>query len=201
MTRRGESASETAEVSIEHLAEFVADRLARFPEGERPEAMARLFTLVGGTIFGNVAASPPRSPHRNAPSAVIPLNRTPGPQLDRLRSPALAVTPPGRRLADEVSLWTLRRVEQSLVSPDGTSVRLSGREFILLEVLSDSPGQQASRISIGRLFGYDDLNPSTRSLDSLVYRLRQKARAMDLTLPLTNIHAAGIRFTEPLRTA
>jgi hypothetical protein len=188
------------DLSIDRLAELVVDRLANLPDGQRSEAMVRLLAIVSTAVFAGNTMSLPGNARAIAARAKLPYAGSQTTRLERLRLPERPAGTGQIEGGAEGPIWRLQRIEQMLVSPAGARLRLSGREFILLETISDAPGQQVARGSVSRQFGYDELSPATRSLDSLIYRLRQKARAQALTLPLNNIHAVGIRFTEPLRT-
>ncbi|WP_378944145.1 response regulator transcription factor [Mesorhizobium sp. ANAO-SY3R2] len=94
--------------------------------------------------------------------------------------------------------WRLERERQRLTSPQGLSIPLSGREFMLMEQLARSDGATLSRAAIGALFGHVNPDPESRRLDAALRRLRLKAKDAGTDLPLQSVHAAGIRFTGAL---
>jgi len=181
----------SADVVI-RLADLVVVEFMRLPVDQRGKATARLIARICSVMMG---AEP--IPSENSVSSSHLAISGHEVTLDDLAKVQRVSATMGRGVRTEP--WVLKRIEHILISPGERKVRLSGREFILLEALAISDGHQASRSSISKIFGYDNLSPATRSLDSLIYRLRQKARAASLTLPLNNIHAVGIRFTAPLQ--
>lgn len=90
--------------------------------------------------------------------------------------------------------WVLSSSAQSLTTPNGEIVFLSGRETNLLRCLSEAGGQTVSRQHVSISVGYDELEPSSRSLDAVVRRLRQKLKAANADLPVHSIYGQGFRF-------
>jgi DNA-binding response OmpR family regulator len=93
------------------------------------------------------------------------------------------------------SKWRVDCASQRLISPEGTEIRLSGREAKLILCLAEASGRIVSRADLSRAMGYRELNPETRSLDAVVRRLRSKAREAGLELPIHVVHAAGFQFS------
>lgn len=98
-----------------------------------------------------------------------------------------------------LSGWTLSHGAQSLTTPGGEVVFLSGRETNLLQCLSEAEGQTVSRHQVSISVGYDELEPNSRSLDAVVRRLRQKIRASGADLPVHSIYGQGFRFAGQIR--
>lgn len=88
-----------------------------------------------------------------------------------------------RRLAHDAA--ELPRVEQGLVVHAGRRTPLSAAEAKALEVLLDASGAVVSRRQLEAAV-WPDGPPSIRSLDALVYRLRQRVGAV-------NIHVVAVR--------
>lgn len=70
--------------------------------------------------------------------------------------------------------WKLDVVTRRLFAPTGTRVVLTGAEFDLLSVFCRRPGRVLSREKLIDLSQGREANPSERSVDILVSRLRQK---------------------------
>lgn len=70
--------------------------------------------------------------------------------------------------------WRLLEAERRLLRPGGTPVALTAAEFDLLAALVRQPGQVVSREDLTPLVLQRRWNPTDRSLDNLVLRLRQK---------------------------
>jgi len=95
--------------------------------------------------------------------------------------------------------WRLACAAESLMSPDGKSIRLSGREIMLLEHLAGLGGQMATRVELLSMMKYDQSGKTSRSLDSLIHRLRRKAEHAGMPLPLKIVPRVGCRFAAALR--
>jgi DNA-binding response OmpR family regulator len=97
--------------------------------------------------------------------------------------------------------WKLDMVRNRLVSPDDTFITLTGREVLLLEQFVMANGEPVSRAALAAVMGYGDPGPENRGLDAALRRLREKASARNIDLPLLVIHSVGIRFVSPFRLA
>lgn len=116
----------------------------------------------------------------------------------------LAVRNLARRVRDggsaqpQTTAWQLDPQHQRLSAPDGTVIALSGREVMLLEQFVKMPGATISRQTLSEILGYGIPSTENRALDAALRRLRHKASECGATLPLSVVHAVGIRFTAPL---
>lgn len=108
-----------------------------------------------------------------APASAIPLD---------------AVTP-AEHWHISTTLWELR-------VGDSAAVTLTQKELQLMEMLSAQPGEAVrKRAILARLYQRDDYS-SSRSLDTLVRRLRAKIVAkLAVELPLRTVHSVGYCFT------
>jgi DNA-binding response OmpR family regulator len=70
--------------------------------------------------------------------------------------------------------WRLDLVRRELAAPDGRAVRLTSREFDLLEALATRPGRILSREQILDLVANRHWTPFDRSIDVLIGKLRRK---------------------------
>ncbi|PTD19571.1 response regulator transcription factor [Sphingomonas fennica] len=98
--------------------------------------------------------------------------------------------------------WWLDLSRGLLIAPSGRSITLTGRELLLMQHIAEAQqGATVSRTDLITVLGYRTLPPESRSLDAVLRRLRQKAMAADITLPLHSIHSLGFRFTAPISIA
>jgi two-component system torCAD operon response regulator TorR len=95
--------------------------------------------------------------------------------------------------------WQLQLRQRRLVNPDGGGIALTPREGVLLEMLADAGGAVVSRARIEEVLGYGDKLPNSRGLDAMLQRLRMKAQASGIELPIQIVHAIGLRCISPLR--
>lgn len=90
--------------------------------------------------------------------------------------------------------WIVDRVAQSLISPPGAAVKLSGREAKFLVRLAEEKGRTVSRAELFRAMGYQEWTAQTRGLDAVLRRLRVKVRDAGMDLPVHAVHAVGFHF-------
>ena len=97
-------------------------------------------------------------------------------------------------------VWGLARSTWSLLGPDGAVVSLTGKETQFLELLAVIPGSPVSRDHLlTKLYLRHD-EYTSRSLDSLVRRLRAKIMATTETpIPIKTVHAVGYCFSARLK--
>lgn len=96
--------------------------------------------------------------------------------------------------------WSLARSAWGLVSPDGKVIELTGKELKFLELLATTPGVPVPRESLLlKLYNRHD-EYTSRSLDSLVRRLRTKIQAAtEFPQPIKTHHAVGYCISAGLR--
>ncbi|MCM2457185.1 response regulator transcription factor [Rhizobium sp. CG4] len=90
--------------------------------------------------------------------------------------------------------WSIDRVGQRLTSPQGTVIKLSGREATLLSKLAEDSKRIIGRHELGLAMGYQTL-ADTRSLDAVLQRLRVKVRESGAELPIHVIHGVGFQLS------
>lgn len=100
----------------------------------------------------------------------------------------------GPNATSEGAQWRLDRQSQLLHADNGTSVKLSAREVMLLEHLARCPDVTVSRDEISSLFSDAQLHPESRRIDAALARLRAKLKAGGMDLPLQVVHSAGLRL-------
>ncbi|MEO1985479.1 MAG: response regulator transcription factor [Martelella sp.] len=110
----------------------------------------------------------------------------------------LAVNNLARRLSEKTSValapWKLDTVGYTLTAPNGTRIELTGRELDFLKLLADGGGNPVSRAVLSAELGYDD-RPEARGIDAIIQRLKHKAGAIDMDLPIKTIRLVGTSFT------
>ncbi|WP_164868065.1 response regulator transcription factor [Rhodovarius crocodyli] len=74
------------------------------------------------------------------------------------------------------SAWKISRQERRLYRPDGSVVSLTGAQFSLLDCLAAANGEPLSREELTRTVLLRSARADDRSIDNLVYQLRQKIR-------------------------
>jgi DNA-binding response OmpR family regulator len=96
----------------------------------------------------------------------------------------------------KAGLWRLAKQGWRLIGPDGKTLDLSAREFLLLKYLFEANGETVSRKVIAdKIIGSRIFNSDER-LDVMLARLRKKCTAaMGLPLPIKTVRQAGYAFT------
>jgi two-component system OmpR family response regulator len=96
--------------------------------------------------------------------------------------------------------WTLSKMNWTLNSPTGVSVKLTHSEAVLLQKMADHPGQAIARQDLVISLGHNPETYDFRRMEILVRRLRNKIRdALGDELPLETVHKVGYAFTSPLK--
>ena len=95
--------------------------------------------------------------------------------------------------------WSFNLTARKLISPDGSSLALTRAEFELLRALVEHPGEVMSRERLLSLVTHRSWDPSDRTIDVLVRRLRQKVEA-DPSAPdiIVTAHGEGYIFAAPV---
>lgn len=103
-------------------------------------------------------------------------------------APADPPKPPG-------GAWGYDPIGWMVISPDGAAVKLTANERVFLSLLVERPGEPVSRDEIFRALGKRQWDPSDRSVDSMVRRLRAKAAdQLGTDLPIEAVHGTGYAF-------
>jgi DNA-binding response OmpR family regulator len=94
--------------------------------------------------------------------------------------------------------YVLRSGLRQLILPDGSAVRLTEKEINILRFLHRANGQPVSReVLLAEIWGYNS-QISTHTLETHIYRLRQKSEGgtehLDLETPLLVTDAGGYRL-------
>jgi two-component system OmpR family response regulator len=102
--------------------------------------------------------------------------------------------------ANSQALWTLRKLQWTLESPQGLAIKLTHSESVLLSRLAQTPGQAVSRNELVTCLGHDPESYDFRRMEILVRRLRNKAHdALGFDLPMETVHKLGYAFTAPVQ--
>jgi DNA-binding response OmpR family regulator len=126
-----------------------------------------------------------------ATQVIAPADGVAPPQPD----PAPTHEPPA------VSRWRLREGGWTLVSPQGQRLALTTLERKFISALFAAPSRSLARGDLSALApsgGESGDHPasSPRGVDVMVSRLRRKAQAMGMPLPLRSVRRWGYMFTE-----
>ncbi|MDP2098206.1 MAG: response regulator transcription factor [Methylobacter sp.] len=92
--------------------------------------------------------------------------------------------------------WVLERLKRLLTAPDGTQFILTAKEYELLDLLVCAPGETVSREKLLLHIYKDTSESNSRSLDSLVRRLRRKFKQNGCCQsPILTSYASGYLFS------
>lgn len=100
-------------------------------------------------------------------------------------------------VVDAGSCWVLNRSRWVLISPAGVETSLTGKEFSLLELLIAASGEVVGREQLLQQIYTSTDESNSRSLDTLVGRLRKKLslQMQDASIPLMSVYGKGYRFS------
>ena len=92
--------------------------------------------------------------------------------------------------------WHLAKQDWRLTEPDGKTVELTAREFLLLNCLFEAQGATVSKRAIAdKIIGPRIFNSDER-LDVMLARLRKKCLStLGQALPIKTVHQVGYAFT------
>jgi len=107
--------------------------------------------------------------------------------------------PAAPRAAGNHAGWTYDAVGWTVLAPDGQAVKLTANERVFMSLLVERPGEPVSRDDIFKALGKRQWDPSDRSVDSMVRRLRAKAQdTLGCELPIEAVHGTGYAFAAPI---
>jgi two-component system OmpR family response regulator len=113
----------------------------------------------------------------------------------KLSAPCAPAAPP----KSASSAWSYDVVGWMVIAPDGACVKLTANERVFMSLLVEQPGEPVSRDEIFRALGKRKWDPSDRSVDSMVRRLRAKAAdVLGTDLPIEAVHGTGYAFAAPI---
>ena len=91
--------------------------------------------------------------------------------------------------------WILLRSNWTLCLPTGEKIKLTSKEFDLLERLALSSNSVVLRTDLVKCLGYENNDQGNRSLDALVHRLRLKRDGIKYNIPIKTAHGSGYIFS------
>ena len=94
--------------------------------------------------------------------------------------------------------WTLLRRNWRLCLPTGEEIKLTSKEFDLVERLALSSNTVVLRSVLVSCLGYENNEQGNRSLDALVHRLRLKKDGLEYDIPVKTVHGSGYIFSAPI---
>lgn len=104
--------------------------------------------------------------------------------------------------ADSRKVWVFDDIEWRIQPPTGSAVPLTATEYKFLSLLVAAPGEAVSRQDISITLTGRDWDPYSRSIDSLVRRLRIKVEERSgCALPVQAVHGVGYAFVGPVVTS
>ncbi|MBP2231466.1 DNA-binding response OmpR family regulator [Azospirillum agricola] len=109
---------------------------------------------------------------------------------------AVSASAPGlASVAETKKSWQFDDVEWRIQPPEGPAVPLTATEYKFLALLVVAPGEPVSRQDISIALTGRDWDPYSRSIDSLVRRLRIKVEERTgCALPVQAVHGVGYAF-------
>ncbi|CAO3430632.1 response regulator transcription factor [Azospirillum endophyticum] len=112
---------------------------------------------------------------------------------------AHAAVHPAANGADARKAWVFDDIEWRIQPPAGGAVPLTATEYKFLSLLVTAPGEPVSRQDISIALTGRDWDPYSRSIDSLVRRLRIKVEERSgCALPVQAVHGVGYAFVGPV---
>ena len=98
----------------------------------------------------------------------------------------------------EMMKWALSRNNWTLCTPIEGEIKLTSKEFILIESLASNPNEVVGRQDLLKILDYDNDDFGNRALDALIHRLRQKKGAANGKIPIKTAHGTGYCFSAPI---
>ncbi len=96
---------------------------------------------------------------------------------------------------DPKKAWVFDEIEWRIQPPGGAAVPLTATEYKFLSLLVATPGEPVTRQAIAFALTGRDWDPYSRSIDSLVRRLRIKVdEQTGQALPVQSVHGVGYAF-------
>ena len=91
--------------------------------------------------------------------------------------------------------WHLNAISWSLTAPDGSTVKLTRSETLLLNALASRPGQTVPKDALIGAIGHQPDTYDPRRMEIMIRRLRNKVKTQSsIQLPLETDHGMGYAF-------
>mgnify|MGYP000344217604 CR=1 FL=1 len=115
--------------------------------------------------------------------------------IRNLHSRLVGVQP---NIEEALECWRLNKSSWRLACPDGRDVEITSKELVFLDALMQQSNENVTRQYVMDVLGYSHDMYGSRSLDSLIKRLRKKVEStLDIELPIRTVHAVGFCFSAP----
>ncbi len=101
--------------------------------------------------------------------------------------------------AEGRSDWVLAQSRCALLPPEGTELHLTGNEYLILRELAGERDDPVARETLIAAVGKDPANPTDRTVDIIISRLRRKCLEAGASLPVTSVRGRGYVFHGGLR--
>jgi len=98
----------------------------------------------------------------------------------------------------EQKKWCLEKNDWTLCSPAGNIMKLTAKEFDLIEALALRHNSTVKRQNLLTALDYENSDFGNRALDALVHRLRRKYEELNIKIPIKTIHGSGYCFSAPV---
>jgi len=95
--------------------------------------------------------------------------------------------------------WALMRSNWTLCSPTGEEIKLTSKEFDLIEPLARAANTVVIRQDLLTALAYENNEYGNRSLDALIHRLRLKKTGLKFSLPIKTVHGSGYSFSASIK--
>lgn len=94
--------------------------------------------------------------------------------------------------------WQLLRNEWTLCSPTENRIKLTAKEFDLVEALALHHNSTVKRQNLLTSLDYENSDFGNRALDALIHRLRRKYEEINIKIPIKTVHGSGYCFSAPV---
>lgn len=94
--------------------------------------------------------------------------------------------------------WALSRNNWTLCTPLDEEIKLTSKEFNLIESLASNPNEVVGRQDLLKILDYENDDFGNRALDALIHRLRQKKGTFNGKIPIKTAHGTGYCFSAPI---
>ncbi|MBO8092404.1 MAG: response regulator transcription factor [Prosthecochloris sp.] len=95
--------------------------------------------------------------------------------------------------------WVLCAANRELIAPDKTRIPLTTKEYMFFTCLADGNSDVVKRADLLKSLGYEQNEYGHKRLETLIYRIRRKARQAEF-FPLITHHGYGYSFSVDLVT-
>ncbi|MFK5947298.1 MAG: response regulator transcription factor [Methylococcales bacterium] len=99
---------------------------------------------------------------------------------------------------NNVDNWCLDKISWKLICPEGLAVKMTSKEMLFMQIVMAQAGQNISRETLMECLKYPLNEYGSRSMDSMLRRLRKKCEEKLLkTLPIQTVRTVGYCFSSP----